>query len=479
MAAAIPFDCRFAVLGQVASALLPTQPITVPDDDGEATSLHDTFFLASGGVVSLKDNYSSMAQPYEPGAQVAAAASLHGTLSKLTQNPPSTVPVPRLGVIFSNVFTNSQIFGLMFDTGLIDPDAPESPISSVPRQGCAVFLQTIRNARPDKDNYAKQVSFDLAHEIGHIFNLQHVLPGDELCFMNQSSLDTPPDIAAYQFTGSEQGLLAECGSDFNITPGGSEFGSGNTGNTDHPSNPSRSASHLRLDIRMQEMEFWPWEGVELDLRLSSKKETNVPDQLDPGYRNFQIWIETPSGERRLYRSPHHFCAYPKSLGIGPGNPFVRDIPLFQQAGGYTFCNPGIHQLWIDFYPARGLRVRSNVLKIHIKGRPPQARKSLPHWKQMKRLHQAASRVLFFKSGAFRPREEEALQQIMKIARKEHAGAIAQYALALLYCDQARRKPQQRKPWIEKALPILRAAKESDQLGEYRRKKADQLFDKWN
>ena len=50
---------------------------------------------------------------------------------------------------------------------------------------------------------------------------------------------------------------------------------------------------------------------------------------------------------RLYRSPVRFCSQESSLEISTDRPFVRDLPLFGQAGGYTFKTAGIHRVWAD------------------------------------------------------------------------------------------------------------------------------------
>ncbi len=115
---------------------------------------------------------------------------------------------------------------------------------------------------------------------------------------------------------------------------------GGGGNTDRPIKPIvRRSNQVSMQISVIEPEFWPWEDVQLEIHLSAKRRAGVPHQLDPGYKNFEIWIEQPEGERRRYRSPHYYCAYPKELLVDATNPFTRDISIFLQSGGYTSARP--------------------------------------------------------------------------------------------------------------------------------------------
>jgi hypothetical protein len=476
MAAPMPvsFDCRFAVLGQVPAELLPPTPIMAVNFDGNPISLQDLFSTASDGSILLQPNYTFMGKPYEGNTTSTTAADLHWTLSLLAQNPPNAYPIPHLGVIFTTAYAFEQVFGLMFDTGVEDPDAQGSAISSKPRQGCALFLQTINSYRKGVD-YRRQVAFDLAHEIGHIFNLQHVVDSDNLCFMNQSYTDAPHPMGAFGFTGDERGSLRNCGVDPSVTPGGLPFGSGGGGNTDRPVKPVvRRSNQVSMQISVIEPEFWPWEDVQLEIRLSAIRSTGVPHQFDPGYKNFEIWIEQPDGERRRYRSPQYYCAYPKKLLVDAANPFSRDISIFLQSGGYTFRTPGVHRIWVDFYPTPKSRVRSNTLEISVRSPDRLSRPAYWDWLQLKQLHRTASRLLFFKGGPFPEKEIDALSQLAERYKDERYGASANYTLGKFYLDQARRFPDEREAKQRKALPFLDAAAGNRRLGEHRQRKAAAL-----
>lgn len=473
----VSFECRFGTLGKVDPKLVPPIPISIPDMDGDPHPLEDRFSLDSDGAIRLQPDYNSI-RSFEPNLVRTDAATLHDCLPTLTENPPGAYPVPRLGIFFSNSYVNQdRVFGMMFDTGVVDPFAPDEPVSAQPRQGCALFLETIKAARQDDEKaYQGQVAFDLVHEIGHIFNLQHVSDTARLCFMNQSNVESVHPAAAYKFFDTQQLHLQECGKDPNVTPGGAPFDPTGGANNDLASQASsRPSSYLQLHISMAQLEFWPWEDTQLDIRLSSTKPVSVPDELDPGYKNFEIWIETPSGERLRYRSPHHYCVYPTKLKIAPREPFVRDIAISQQAGGYTFQTPGVHKLWIDFYPSRKTLVRSNVLSVLIKSRLQVKGKDYDKWAASRKLHHAAARLLFFKSGPVRKKNLAALLQLAKTHPREHAGASARYTLGRLYHDQASRFPRQRKNFIQQAIPFLQAAANHSRLSDHRRGKVKDLL----
>ena len=295
---AVSFECRFSTIGSVPAALRPPIPILVSSETGSADSIRDLFFFASGGVIDLQPNYRFLADGYEPVLDSVSAESLHSALSMLTQNPSGSYPVPRLGVLLAPKYApRDDVFGVMFDTGLVDPDAPARSVSTSPRAGCVIFLQTIRDLRPNSEDYLKQVGFDIAHEVGHMFNLQHVDSNTGTSFLNISPKHAVPQSSAFKFLSFERSILAECGIDRSVTPGGDPFGTGDLGNEDRPDGPSSSKSiRLVLAVDIAQKEFWAWEPVELDINLSvqagrSVQPLRVPDRLDPGYSTFEIWIE--------------------------------------------------------------------------------------------------------------------------------------------------------------------------------------------
>jgi predicted Zn-dependent protease len=472
---AVTFECRFAIAGSISPDLLPAIPISIPTDEGDRVSVRELFYFASGGVVKLQPDYQKLSEPaYEPQAASVSAGDLHNLLPALTQNPPNCCPLPRLGIILANIYAaKGQVFGVMFDTGAIDSDAPNSAVSCNPRGGCALFLQAIKQQRPDDRDYKNQVAFDLAHELGHIFNLQHV-DAPESCFMNVSSLESPPPSAAFKFLSGQRSALAECETDTSITPGGKPFGSGGVGRFDAATRRSRSSA-LAFKIAMDQREFWTWEPVELELTISVNKTITIPDKLDPGYESFVIWIEEPSGERRRYRPPHYYCAYPAGLKLSPEKRFERDIPIFLEAGGYTFQEPGVHRIWVIFRISITHQIKSNVLEVLVRSRRGLSLRTRNSLDKMRRLQTAASRILFYKSGRSGRRETNALLELVAQHSRTFAGAAAQYALGRLYLDKRRRRPAQGAHWNSRARSYLETAREHPRLSGHKRLKAGELL----
>jgi hypothetical protein len=117
----------------------------------------------------------------------------------------------------------------------------------------------------------------------------------------------------------------------------------------HPfAGPYEGRAGLAMKIGLSHKNFWPFEPVELDVELSlsrgQSKPVAVPDEIDPGYPSFQIWITRPDGERFRYRPQTRFC-YPNGERlIARAQPFRRDISIFRQAGAYTFTIPGRYQV---------------------------------------------------------------------------------------------------------------------------------------
>jgi hypothetical protein len=152
-------------------------------------------------------------------------------------------------------------------------------------------------------------------------------------------------------------------------PGASPFGSGNASNLPALLAKSAASKHLVLRIDVSRKRFWRFEPVHLELQLALPPNSTVPvivpAVLDPGNHNFRIMIERDNGERHLYRSPTWTCGPPGSIEITATKPYRRDLPLFGQAGGYTFQRPGRHRIWIELI-VDGMRLRSNVLSIEIK-----------------------------------------------------------------------------------------------------------------
>jgi hypothetical protein len=276
--------------------------------------------------------------------------------------------VPAIGLILTDVYMPmGNLYGFMFD---IDSHEP----SYGPRQGCTVFLNkidaVIKNANKGEEDFRNLVAYTAIHEIGHIFNLWHV--DAPVSFMTQyPGLDF---LQACSFVSHEMNYLRYAADPNNATyvlPGGSAFGDrgsiGDSGGGQPYLLPQDSV--VKFEIKLSHQEFWQFEPVELDVQLSvpdSKSgAVTVPDEIDPGYACFEIWITRPDQERHRYRPLKRFCGNPKSRKLLPDEPFRRDISIFRQSGGYTFAQAGKYQIQAALQLSPGKSVQSNTLECEV------------------------------------------------------------------------------------------------------------------
>jgi hypothetical protein len=205
--------------------------------------------------------------------------------------------------------------------------------------------------------------------MGHLFNLQHTT---EASYLASSPAGSPFDEAShFKFTSAQRQALSSCSTSSSIWPGGSDFGDTGPFATANGVPPGRRAAsdELELQVALPQGAFWPFEPVELDVELRVRpgvgRTFRVQDRLDAGYEEFRIWVEEPTGERRIYRPPRRYCAAPGVRTIGPGSAFRRDISLFGESGGFTFRRTGVHRLWAEFMVRRGSWLISNVVECEI------------------------------------------------------------------------------------------------------------------
>jgi hypothetical protein len=111
------------------------------------------------------------------------AADLHVMLRRFVPNLRDR-RTEKIAVLYGGFYAHHEAaFGVMFDAGYL-PEAAEFNINNPlvegrPREGCAVFLGAIAKARarlpgPELDDFDRQVLFTTIHELGHVFNLEHV-----------------------------------------------------------------------------------------------------------------------------------------------------------------------------------------------------------------------------------------------------------------------------------------------------------------
>jgi hypothetical protein len=265
-----------------------------------------------------------------------------------------------------NDFPNA--YGVMFDK-----DDLHEPAYG-PRQGCAVFLEKIRStiaaAEKGDQDFRDFVAYTAIHELGHVFNLWHVQDS----FMAQSPEDY---LGELDFADIHKEYLRHAGDPVNasyVLPGGSKFN--DRGPLGHPGNPDDNpffapadAETLKLEIKLSHQEFWHFEPVELDVILSvpdpESGAVTIPDEIDPGYARFEIWITRPDGERRRYRPSTHFCGNPNKRQISKEEPFTRDISIFRQSGGYTFPMAGKYEIQAVLRLSPDKSLASNTVECEV------------------------------------------------------------------------------------------------------------------
>lgn len=341
-------------------------------------SVEQYFAHASANSISLHLKPDQIARDITGGNPnpTADPYKLHKALNALfgkDYDDSPEFPLNTVGLIFADrCETIPGIFGLMFNAPFYTNDTPFRDTS---RQGAAVFLNEIRDARKTDEAFHAQVMFDVIHEIGHMFNLWHTpnnsAPHSSTFLMSTSKSDRLYD-PPYQFSPDQIVFLSQWSLGNNakyVTPGLTAFrdrGSFSVREDDGEEDYPRNCG-LRLTIRMMQEEFWQFEPVELDLRLEVVEEglqVMVPNEIDPSYERFQIIITEPTGSVRLYNPPAVCCANKHQLTLTTANPFVRDITLFGQAGKYTFHEPGRYQIQALFF-VYGTVLRSNIVEIVV------------------------------------------------------------------------------------------------------------------
>lgn len=478
----VQYPTHFARLGAVPDAWLPALPLAIPQPDGGLKSLGEHFFLNSGSQIALQPDFSRLIQPGASSLAEVWGVDLHPALAALTGNSADPSQPMALGVLFGPVYgPRPDVLGVMFDLGVDDPHDPGATEEdrARPREGCAVLIGAIAAEwLPDaaqRLEYERQVAYAVVHEIGHIFNLQHLTPPPHT-FMDNLAGSALFD-SWFRFQGLHTDQLRQCGEDKAVTPGQNRFGVvGEWGNILAGRRPRVvERSVLRLDVAIDQREFWPWEPVELDITLTAGSRKglrlpHVPDELDPGYRSFEIWIEEPSGERRRYRATKHYCAPPSRKKISHELPIQRDVSIFFEAGRYAFRQPGRHKVWATFRISRGLELRSDPCEIEIRSRRGCSKRERDRADEARKLLTAALHTLYYRSGRPRRAEVAALKTFAQRFPTAESAASALYALGCLFCPRPQGKPR-RPDAARAARDFLERAIQHDGLSTHRRRRA--------
>jgi hypothetical protein len=459
---------------------------------GELEShLQQTFDEACDGHLALTIQRRDPNAGLPSNTSMVGARELHDFALALNGNPEfwghhrlEGPAVPAISAIFAEYYAPAaDVLGVMFDRGFdTDDDGNDSRLyTGVPREACAIFVSAARDLRQNPIDTADEIWFTTTHELGHVFNLQHTF--DEQTYLSQSPSDAPYHWKQVGFSPHQCNLLRQCDSSPQVWPGGSDFGDESPfGNHDRPVRPKRRRplKNLHLKIGVAKHEFYRFEPVELDVSLtrSAAGGPPVPNCLDPGYKQFRIWIEEPNGERRLYRSPRHYCQGETRLRLDPGQTFRRDISVFGEAGGYTFRAPGPYQLTAELdLGDRGV-VKSTSLSINILPYCPGKRsfdRALTLFGK-----RAAAHVLYHRAAPSKTRAMRQLTQLTELcdahARVEGVESL-RYAVGRAWlAEAAHAKDTQKKARaLDAGVRQLRKSVQRTALGKHRIKRAENIL----
>ena len=276
--------------------------------------------------------------------------------------------VRNVGLILADGYAPRPDFlGLMFDREFVP--SSNNLRKKAAREGCAVFLNGIQKARQSVAYFYEELLFTSIHELGHVFNLQH---DSNPSYMYRSAiLAKPLPQNNWRFNSNDILLLKNCSSSKHVFPGATSFGDLGTLSSANTTYGNKLDNNLTLNISSSHEAFYYFEPVQLDIELSRVKNESsnisIPDELDPGYESFQIWIEEPNGARRLYRSPRIYCSQVSTLTLTNSRPsYSRDISIFAESGGYTFRCSGLHRITAIFRTNETGKVVSNTIEVYVK-----------------------------------------------------------------------------------------------------------------
>lgn len=436
------------------------------------------FTTGSGGDIALQARAFDGTATVDANLPSAVSSDmLHGALEAVTGRQREKTKVTHIGILLAGEYQpRPDFFGLMFDEAFVPGSS--DPGELTPREGCAVFLSAIDRKRKGAD-FIEEVLFTGTHELGHVFNQQHSAPSS---FMAVSAdRPTPFSVSTCGFNPHEESLLGQCSSSRFIWPGGSAFGDlGDLAASPGSGADSANApSGLKLTVATDRDAFWPFEPVELDVVLSysgKRRSCTVPDFIDPGYEAFTIWIEEPSGARRRYRSPRHYCEHSGRLRIARDMPFRRDISIFGESGAYTFRRVGLHRVWAQFRIAPGRVLQSNVVELDV--RVPGRRDAYAAARQAFSSRDAAQLLYYRRLTSDRAAALSTMEGAMQAFPREPINVMAHYAmgrsLERLVASLDSSVP---KDLATEAKRHLRRAATSMVLGDHRRGHAEQALDR--
>ena len=426
------------------------------------------------------------------------ALYLQMSLQRLLNSSPSQTArkVNKIGLIYSRYYYAGRtpkpgVFGLMFDLGfqVSGFGRQHRDHLSVPRQGCAVFLDAIAQYRSPGDDQNFEAVFTSIHELGHVFNLWHTQ--NELTFMSSSKASSPYGYDACRFSYDQKEYLHSCHLQHPyshyVHPGASRFGErGPLGRNSNVGSLNRvdSSPPIRIRIGVQRDEVFYFEPVELDVEVSLNAneltELNIPDTIDPGYENFILWITEPEGVRRKFRSPRRYCSNVETLTLRQNIPFKRDISVHGESGGFTFTRNGEYLLQIELHFDDGGSIKSNELSILVRDADQQSRQECS---LRELLHSSGiAHLLYHRQGRVTRKRIEALQHTSKLAKPVSASLAADIDLStMMFVESGTRcfSSATRKRWHGLLDTNFSQSDDNRSLVGHRRSKLEQLQKSFN
>jgi len=410
-----------------------------------------------------------------PGNRPTDTYYLNKFLRNMLKNLPWAKAVNRIGLIFADEFYRRKgVLGLMFDFGF-NPSGfrPVDEIfTSVPREGCVVFLNAIKRLRGNGVSYRKEAVFTAIHELGHVFNLWHKDTYNN--FMSSSHRDSVLPPRAFRFSRVHREFLQKCSKSKYVWPGGSRFEDRDMLGPSlgvNAFNLMRSSIPLNFNISISQSEFWHFEPIEMDLKIEinpgTENHCKIPDKVDPGYNCFDIWIDAPDGSRYKYLSPRIYCQNFDEITIEPNKDFKRDISIFAQSGGYTFKMPGVHTIQAVLTFPDETVLFSNPVEVNIK--PPMFN-SLEYNEMVQLLtDRKCAKLLYHRNGFPWRSTIEPLKQFCEKTKNKELKANLHYALGCFMAKNSygKSKPVERR-YANLAKYHFAAALEYENLSECRK-----------
>jgi len=394
---------------------------------------------------------------------------------------PDSQNVANIGLLIADSYAPApDQYGLMFDINGVNGAVG-------PRQGCALFLNSMQLDAPP-NSFSDFVAYTAVHELGHAFNLWHL--DDSSFFMQPHPVPAQFQLpASPSFDPIHASFLALANDPHDaeyVLPGQSAFGVRPAG---WPAGgdltfegPAPKSPGVTLRIGVSHGSLWSFEPIELEVELAlaagRRKPVRVPDEIDPGYAAFGIWITRPDGERFRFRSERRFCRANGERLIIAAEPFRRDISICRHSGGYAFHVPGQHDIQASLRLRSGKTLWSNVVQCDVMRIEPASR----DWAAGSTALQTrdAVRILRYKRGAI---SADSYRMLARFAASKYAAPATSAALHYSLGVAFLRRTDLPLPLREKSQVLRNGAKHLklalswQGLSRHRRRMADLLLSK--